>query len=164
RASRGGTRWSRSRASPWTTSRVSSEGKRRRHGVHIRPGPRRSHGCSVVFAVRRVLFVFLDGVGLGPADPAVNALAAARLPTLEALLGGRRPTIDAAGLSTREATLVGLDAVLGVDGLPQSGTGQAALLTGENAPARFGRHYGPWVPTMLRPLVESESILAQAKR
>jgi 2,3-bisphosphoglycerate-independent phosphoglycerate mutase len=117
-----------------------------------------------VIAVRRVLFVFLDGVGLGPADPAVNALAAARLPTLEALLGGRRPTIDAAGLSTREATLVGLDAVLGVDGLPQSGTGQAALLTGENAPARFGRHYGPWVPTMLRPLVESESILAQAKR
>lgn len=114
--------------------------------------------------MRRLVFVFLDGVGLGPADPAVNALAAARLPTLEALLDGERPTIDVAGRSTRETTLLGLDAVLGVDGLPQSGTGQTALLTGVNAPARFGRHYGPWVPTALRPLVAEESLLAHALR
>ncbi|HEX6939839.1 MAG TPA: alkaline phosphatase family protein [Longimicrobiales bacterium] len=112
----------------------------------------------------RVLFIFLDGVGLGPADPAVNALAAARLPTFERLLDGRRPTADAVSCPAREATLIGLDAALGVDGLPQSGTGQASLLTGTNAVARFGRHYGPWVPTALRPLVAGESVLARAKR
>ncbi len=112
----------------------------------------------------RVLFVFLDGVGLGPADPAVNAFAAARLPTLARLLDGRRATADAAPCHAREATLVGLDASLGVDGLPQSGTGQASLLTGINAARQFGRHYGPWVPTALRPLVAEESVLARAKR
>jgi hypothetical protein len=56
-----------------------------------------------------------------------------------------------------------LDATLGVSGLPQSGTGQAALLTGENAPALHGRHFGPWVPARLRPLVREESLLARAQ-
>jgi len=41
------------------------------------------------------------------------------------------------------ATLLGLDASLGVQGLPQSATGQAVLLTGENVPAQVGEHYGP---------------------
>jgi hypothetical protein len=55
-----------------------------------------------------------------------------------------------------------LDATLGMPGLPQSGTGQAALLTGEDAPALFGRHFGPWVPVALRPLVHQRSLLARA--
>ncbi|MCJ7433865.1 MAG: alkaline phosphatase family protein [Anaerolineales bacterium] len=32
---------------------------------------------------------------------------------------------------------------MGVDGLPQSATGQAVLLTGKNIPAEIGYHYGP---------------------
>ena len=36
-----------------------------------------------------------------------------------------------------------------VPGLPQSGTGQYSLFTGDNGAQRFGRHFGPWVPTML---------------
>jgi len=113
---------------------------------------------------RRLLFVFSDGVGLGPADPAVNALAAARLPTLRALLDGAAPLAEAAPLPARAATLLGLDATLGVDGLPQSGTGQTALLTGADAPRLFGRHFGPWVPVALRPVVARDSILARAAR
>jgi phosphopentomutase len=49
-----------------------------------------------------------------------------------------------------------------VPGLPQSGTGHTALLTGANAPAMLGRHFGPWVPVSLRPLLEAENLLSRA--
>ncbi len=91
----------------------------------------------------RVLFLFLDGVGLGADDPAVNPLAGAAMPHLRALLGGRKLVAEATPLETPRATLRALDACLGVAGLPQSATGQAALLTGRNVPLEVGYHYGP---------------------
>lgn len=91
----------------------------------------------------RVLFLFLDGVGLGPADSARNPLAAASMPTLQRLLGGQPLTIESAPFEGPLASLVSLDARLGIDGAPQSATGQAVLLTGENVPQQIGRHYGP---------------------
>jgi hypothetical protein len=39
--------------------------------------------------------------------------------------------------------MLALDAGLGINGRPQSATGQATLLTGNNVPARLGYHYGP---------------------
>jgi len=112
----------------------------------------------------RALFIFVDGVGLGPSDPEINPFASARLLVLTELLGRRRPLASTAPLHTPAASLVGLDARLGVPGQPQSGTGQAALLTGLNAPKIFGRHYGPWTPTVLRAAVAERSILARAVR
>ncbi len=91
----------------------------------------------------KILFLFLDGVGLGPNDPYTNPLARAHLPTLEGLLGGRRLVAGRLPISTPHATLLALDACLGVPGLPQSATGQASLLTGVNVPAALGYHYGP---------------------
>jgi hypothetical protein len=44
-------------------------------------------------------------------------------------------------------------------GTPQSGTGQVALLTGVSAAELHGRHFGPWTPVRLRPLVEECSVL-----
>ncbi|MBW3553097.1 MAG: alkaline phosphatase family protein [Gemmatimonadetes bacterium] len=111
----------------------------------------------------RVLILFVDGVGLGSSDPAVNPLAAADLPVLRGLLEGRAPVADAAPFHGASASLVGIDATLGVAGTPQSGTGHAALLTGEDAVRMFGRHQGPWVPTALRPMVAERSVLARAK-
>jgi hypothetical protein len=46
-------------------------------------------------------------------------------------------------LDNERVTLLALDACLGVSGLPQSATGQAALLSGQNVPVAIGRHYGP---------------------
>jgi 2,3-bisphosphoglycerate-independent phosphoglycerate mutase len=83
----------------------------------------------------RVVFIFLDGVGLGADDPEINPFARASMPVLEGLLGGHRLLAGVAPFSADRATLLALDAGLGVDGLPQSATGQAVLLTGE--------HYGP---------------------
>ncbi len=91
----------------------------------------------------KLLFLFLDGVGLGADDPAVNPLARAAMPNLTALLGGRRLIAGVAPLETGRATLLSLDACLGVAGAPQSATGQASLLTGRNVPAEIGYHYGP---------------------
>lgn len=49
-----------------------------------------------------------------------------------------------------------------MEGLPQSGTGQTSLLTGENGAELHGSHFGPWVPVRLRPLVESSNLLSRA--
>jgi hypothetical protein len=112
---------------------------------------------------RRVVLVFLDGVGLGEPDAVRNALAGAQIPVIRGLLGGRSPTRVSAPYTGAHGSLAGLDACLGVAGLPQSGTGQAALLTGRNAPGEYGRHFGPWVPAPLRPRVREESLLARAR-
>jgi len=116
---------------------------------------------------KRVLFIFLDGVGIGPEDPDRNPFLVANLPTLRKICGGAIPSLDDAGRCvinpSPTAVVVGLDAVLGVsEGIPQSGTGQAALLTGENAPAAFGRHFGPWVPSRLRDMVAESNLFRRA--
>jgi hypothetical protein len=111
--------------------------------------------------IERVLVVFLDGVGLGEDDPEVNPFALADLPTLHGLLDGRRLVHANGGLSTRQASLLPLDAQLGVPGLPQSGTGQTTILTGVNAPALLGRHYGPYPDQALRELLSNGSLFRQ---
>ncbi len=93
--------------------------------------------------MRHLLFIFLDGVGLGAADPDNNPLATAELPTLTGLLGGHRPLAGTPRLETERALFIPTDAELGVAGLPQSATGQATILTGRNVPREIGRHWGP---------------------
>src|SRR5512141_1686209 len=65
------------------------------------------------------------------------------MPTLERELGGHRLLRGVAPYVGKRASLCALDASLGVPGFPQSATGQAVLLTGENVPAHIGEHYGP---------------------
>lgn len=55
-----------------------------------------------------------------------------------------------------------LDATLGIEGRPQSGTGQTALFTGLNAARIFGRHFGPWTPVALRPVLSEHNLLRTA--
>ena len=90
-----------------------------------------------------VLFMFLDGVGLGVDDPDINPFARAEMPNLQKLLGGQKLVASSASFDGERASLLALDACLGVDGLPQSATGQAVLLTGRNVPAEIGYHNGP---------------------
>ena len=91
---------------------------------------------------RFVHIFFLDGVGLGGANPDINPFVTARLPHLSNLLGegwylARRP------IYTERASLVPTDANLNMPHKPQSATGQATILTGRNVPQLVGEHYGP---------------------
>ncbi|HXT50199.1 MAG TPA: phosphoglyceromutase, partial [Thermoanaerobaculia bacterium] len=80
-------------------------------------------------------------MGLG-GDEGSNPFVAESSPALRHLLGGpltasRAPTLRVEGAPV---VLAALDAVLGVPGLPQSGTGQTTLFTGVNAQASIGHH------------------------
>jgi hypothetical protein len=110
---------------------------------------------------KSIVFVFVDGLGLGSDDPVVNPLAAERCPNLAELGGGR---LTAAGISsdTRSGRLVKpIDANLGMPGLPQSGTGQATLFTGVNCAERAGRHYGPFPHSTSRPVIAERNVFKQ---
>ena len=85
----------------------------------------------------------MDGIGLGVNDPDINPLARAKMPNLNALLGGSSLLKEATPYIGEHATLLAVDPSVGVDGLPQSATGQAMLLTGVNVSAEIGYHYGP---------------------
>jgi hypothetical protein len=124
-----------------------------------------------------LIFIFLDGVGLAPAGPD-NPLSNADTPALRALLGGPL-TIEQAALTrddrpmtigdetARRSSIVDrplvllkpIDATLGVPGLPQSGTGQTALLAGVNAAELHGRHQPHFPPVALRPLLAERNVL-----
>jgi len=98
-----------------------------------------------------VLFVFVDGVGAGAPDPEVNPLARGDW-LLSRFADGSGASLPAGGAA------VLADATLGVAGRPQSATGQAALLTGENAPAALGQHLVGFPNAPLRALIERHSL------
>lgn len=107
----------------------------------------------------RALLLFVDGLGIGEPDPERNPFLRAEIPTIFELLGG----LPLSGEPGEGRRWVAADARLGIDGLPQSGTGQTTLLTGINTPAILGRHFGPWVPTELRPLLAAENALTRVR-
>ena len=97
--------------------------------------------------MNHLLFIFLDGVGIGANDRSTNPFLEAQIPLWRSLAGSDWPTLaDDAPRQTSQASIVAADATLGVAGLPQSGTGTTALLTGHNAPALVGQHPGPYPP------------------
>jgi len=110
---------------------------------------------------RRVLVLFLDGVGLGRDDPAVNPFAVAKMPALVAALGGGRLLAGVAPQVGPEATLLSMDACLDVPGDPQSASGQAAILTGRNVPAEIGEHYGPKPNPAVAAIVRQGSMFSE---
>jgi hypothetical protein len=115
----------------------------------------------MVEAPSSTLFVFLDGVGLGVPDARINPLAGRNLSAFVRLSGGACWTTEAPVVSTGHHVFRSLDATLGVEGLPQSGTGQATLFTGVNCAVRAGRHYGPYPHSTSKPVLRTQSIFAR---
>lgn len=93
--------------------------------------------------MKHILFLFLDGVGLAPEDSS-NPFAAHEDGAFRHLAGGQRWTQPFEEHSSPTHLFRALDATLGVEGLPQSGTGQASLMTGVNCARLVGRHFGPF--------------------
>jgi 2,3-bisphosphoglycerate-independent phosphoglycerate mutase len=104
-----------------------------------------------------VILIFVDGLGWGGEDPAVNPCHAygGRLFRLPAVTGEESPPLPVFldGLGKP------LDAVLGVPGLPQSATGQTTLLTGVNAQALLGHHLTGFPNARLRAVLLEGSVL-----
>ena len=107
---------------------------------------------------RRVLLFFIDGIGVGSDDPEKNPIATGEFPTLH-LTPSRMPRSHAG--PPRQAR--GLDASLGVPGLPQSATGQTAILTGVNAPEILGHHASGFPGPTLRRILFEHSLLKQIR-
>jgi hypothetical protein len=106
----------------------------------------------------RVFFLFLDGVGLGPPDPEHNPFARTEMPVLQSLLGGRKLLAQSAPYHADRTSLLSLDASLGIEGAPQSASGQATILTGRNIPAEINEHYGPKPNAPIRKILKSDNV------
>jgi hypothetical protein len=104
-----------------------------------------------------VLLFFIDGLGIGtrgahnPLDGLADAapLAVFQDEEPEVVFGGE---------------LVRTDARLGVEGRPQSASGQTTILTGVNAPLLLGYHKQGFPNEALREIISEHSIFLQLKR
>jgi 2,3-bisphosphoglycerate-independent phosphoglycerate mutase len=112
---------------------------------------------------RRILFIFLDGVGLGPAEVDYNPFVSADIPCLIGLLNGQRPVAGVPPLDSGRARFIPTDACLGVAGAPQSATGQGAIVTGLNVPRLVGEHWGPRPNAAVADIIRRESLFARLK-
>ena len=96
----------------------------------------------------KVIFLFIDGVGL-TASSADNPVNKEVCPALFRLFERHAKPIDAC---------------LGVEGVPQSATGQATMFTGVNCPKAVGRHCEGFPPIAVRKIVEADNLFLQLKK
>ena len=106
----------------------------------------------------KAVLLFIDGYGWGGEDPAVNPTLAyggglLRLPP--------RPSAAESPVPHAGGWVRPIDAVLGIDGVPQSATGQTTLLSGINAQAAFGKHLTGFPNDLLRAILLEHSVLKQ---
>ena len=101
-----------------------------------------------------VFFLFIDGVGLGP-DAVHNPFARMDVRIAQRITGQERMI---------SGSHRGLDACLGIPGLPQSGTGQVSLFTGVNASKLIGQHFGPYPHSGTKEVLSTRSIFHQAQK
>lgn len=109
-----------------------------------------------------IIFIFVDGIGLGKehADNPFKDMpeGAFRLMTDD------QPFIESVEPIERDRVIFKpIDALLGVEGLPQSGTGQATLFSGVNAATVLNRHFGPFPHSKIRYLLTKESLFHKAQ-
>jgi hypothetical protein len=111
----------------------------------------------------RVLLFFIDGLGIGtrgPQNPFDGLLDAAPLAIFQ------DETVEAGTSPARvpfDGIVVPTDACLGVDGRPQSASGQTTILTGVNAPKIIGAHKQGFPNPPLLDIIREHSIFLQLK-
>ncbi len=102
-----------------------------------------------------LLLLFIDGLGLGEREG--NPLFEAGAQVLA--LG---PDIERS-YRYRGAVARAVDSTMGVDGLPQSATGQTAIFTGVNTSRLLGRHLSGWPSPRLRGLLKRDSVFLRLR-
>jgi 2,3-bisphosphoglycerate-independent phosphoglycerate mutase len=106
--------------------------------------------------------IFIDGVGIGKKDPEINPFFKYGFKTFEKVFG-EIPHLEKQFLTNDDCYLFPSDANLGVEGLPQSGTGQVSIFCGMNAAQFVGKHFGPFPYSTTIPVIEKENIFKAFK-
>ncbi len=94
----------------------------------------------------KVIFTFLDGVGIGEKDRTANPVYATQQQVLARLIDNARFQADAS---------------MGVEGLPQSATGQTTIFTGVNAPEVLNRHLSGQPTISLKKVIYKSNIFSE---
>jgi len=105
-----------------------------------------------------VIFVFLDGFGLGASEE-YNPIFTTKMSFILSVL--KAPLVEGLNVERSNLLVKPLDACLGVEGLPQSATGQTALLTGINAAKELGYHLPAFPNEFLVGIIRQHSVLKQ---
>lgn len=112
--------------------------------------------------MNRVLMVFIDGVGIGENDKEKNPFFKYGFKLFDEIFEDK-PHLENQIIKKNKYFLFPVDANLGVEGLPQSGTGQVAIFTGVNAPKIAGKHFGPFPYSTTIPYIEEQNIFKDLK-
>ncbi len=109
------------------------------------------------------LLIFLDGVGIGKADPTYNPFFRYHFKFLNDIFG-KPPSLQEQFLNADGKYLFPTDPLLGVEGLPQSGTGQTSIFCGVNAPQIAERHFGPFPHSTTIETLKEKNIFLEFRR
>jgi len=104
-----------------------------------------------------VLLIFVDGLGIGARGPHNPLHTLGEEATPLAVFEDEEPRLPFGGVLART------DARLGVEGRPQSASGQTTILTGVNAPALLGKHKQGFPNAAMREILREHSVFLQLK-
>jgi 2,3-bisphosphoglycerate-independent phosphoglycerate mutase len=107
-----------------------------------------------------VILLFIDGVGIGKKDSEHNPFFKYGFKTFTEFFGAV-PSIDNPIIKRKDGYIFPVDALMGVDGFPQSGTGQTSIFCGINAPKYIGKHFGPYPYSTLIPVIKEQNIFVE---
>lgn len=98
----------------------------------------------------RMIFVFIDGLGIGENDENKNPVSTSYAPNIKYIFDN--------------FIVVPTDCSLGVSGLPQSATGQTAIFTGVNASQALGRHLSGQPTETLKTIIHENNLFKELIR
>ncbi|QEN03695.1 hypothetical protein EW093_02925 [Thiospirochaeta perfilievii] len=107
--------------------------------------------------MNKLLFIFLDGVGLG-LNSEINPIK-----NLFKNLTGVDFVLNNYPIINDDFLLKPIDAVLGINGIPQSATGQTSIMTGVNSQRRLGFHHTAFPNRELINIIKEKNILLELK-
>jgi 2,3-bisphosphoglycerate-independent phosphoglycerate mutase len=107
-----------------------------------------------------VILLFIDGVGIGKKDFEYNPFFKYIFKTFTEFFGSV-PSLDNPIIKRNDGFIFPADARMGVEGFPQSGTGQTSIFCGINAPQFVGKHFGPYPYSTLIPIIKEQNIFLE---
>ncbi len=106
--------------------------------------------------------IFIDGVGIGEKDYEYNPFFKYGFKIFSEIFK-ETPHKQNQYLDKDGMFIFPTDTRLGVEGLPQSGTGQVSIFCGMNAPKFVGKHFGPFPYSTTIPIIAEQNIFKEYK-